>query len=206
MSAYEVTSAPPISNTWLGPGRQVERRAQVGDDILDRDRLCGRPHPRRTQHHRQALDERAQQLVRQASRAEDDRRAELDDRHAGGAQHVARLAPAAKVGGQALAGVAESAEVHDARHPAARAACAKCRAAALVLRLEVPPRAQRVHQVVRGVHAGEAPARGSRDRGSRRARPRWSRATRPARYSGRRARQRTRTPARSSTGSRRPPT
>ena len=47
------------------------------------------PHPARRDHHRQPLDERADHLERQAPRAEDDRRAQLDRRHAGLARESA---------------------------------------------------------------------------------------------------------------------
>ena len=60
--------------------------------------------------------------------------------------------PAAKVGGQALAGITESPRYTMRDTPAPRAARAHdVSGCAHVPLLERPPRAQRVHQVVRGV-------------------------------------------------------
>ena len=67
----------------LAPVRLVvERREEVGEHVLDRDRLRARAHPAWRDHHRQPLDERAEHLERRAPRADHDRGAELDRRHA----------------------------------------------------------------------------------------------------------------------------
>ena len=59
-------------------GRQVEGPGQIGEHVADRDRLGERTHPARDDHHGQPLDQRAHHLERQAARADDDRRAQLD--------------------------------------------------------------------------------------------------------------------------------
>ena len=60
----------------------VERRDQVGEHVLDRDRLRCRAHPARRDHHGQALDQLANHLEGEAARADHDRRPELDRLHA----------------------------------------------------------------------------------------------------------------------------
>jgi hypothetical protein len=62
--------------------RVVERGQQVIDHILDGDRLGGGLDPARGDHHGQALDERANDLIGSASRADHDRGAKLDRGHA----------------------------------------------------------------------------------------------------------------------------
>jgi hypothetical protein len=76
-------SAPPISNTPAtssGASSAASRYAITSSIAIG----CARGlHPARRDHHRQALDERADHLERQAARADDDRRPQLDRRHAG---------------------------------------------------------------------------------------------------------------------------
>jgi hypothetical protein len=83
IASYVTASAPPISNTPVTSSRRIERGEQIRDHVLDCDRLRARADPARRDHHRQALDERADHLERQAARADDDRRPQLDRRHAG---------------------------------------------------------------------------------------------------------------------------
>jgi len=70
---------------------------QIGDQVVDRDRLRGHRDPARHHEQRQVLDERADQLERQAARADHDRRAQLDHGHARFAQQPPDLDAAAQV-------------------------------------------------------------------------------------------------------------
>ena len=135
---------------------QVEGGEQVGDEVLDRDRLRLRLHPAGADHDGQALDERPDELERQAPRAEDDRGAQLDDRDArGGPEHVARLLPAAEVGREARSRLAEAAEVDDLPHPRGAGRLAEVPGGEAILLLERGARRHRVNQVVRRVDARE---------------------------------------------------
>jgi len=75
----------------LDPSLVVERSEEVGEHVPDRDRLGARAHPARRDHHRQALDKRAEHLERGAPRADHDRGAELDGRDPRFAQDTADL-------------------------------------------------------------------------------------------------------------------
>ena len=135
---------------------QVEGGEQVGDEVLDGDRLRLRLHPAGADHGGQALDERPDELERQAPRAEDDRGAQLDDRDArGGPEHVARLLPAAEMGREARPRLAEAAEVDDLPHPRGAGRLAEVPGGEAILLLERGARRHRVDQVVRRVDARE---------------------------------------------------
>ena len=181
----------------------VEGRQQVGDHVLDRDRLCARLHPARRDHHGQPLDECAQHLERRTPRADHDRGAELDRRDARPAQDAADFLARGEVLGER-------------RPPRARRGRRSCEhpRRAPRSRTPKPPR----DQPPRRSRPTPSSARGSTP--SRRPRaPRasvsgldtspWTTSvpgpTRAERYSGRRERQRTRSPRASSACRRRPP-
>ena len=188
----------------LAPVRLVvESRQEVGDHVLDRDRLRARVHPARRDHHGQPFDERAQHLERRAPRADHDRGAELDRRDARPAQDRGRP-PAARRGAR---------RGHPPRAHPDRRSC-EHRPRAPRARTPRPPR----DQPLRTSHPTPSSARGSTpsrrprapraaSRGARRrrGRPRSRGRHAPTRYSGRRERQRTRSPRASSACRRRPP-
>ena len=75
--------------------RQVEHGRETGHQVVERDGLRRRADPGRADHDREPLDERADQLERQAAAADHDAAPQLDDRHAGRTQHDAGFVPAA---------------------------------------------------------------------------------------------------------------
>jgi hypothetical protein len=98
----------------LGVG--IRRGGEIGDDVLDRDRLRQVRDPPGHEHHRQPLHQGPNQLEREAAGSDDDRGAELQDGNGAGAQDLADFLPARQVRRQ-RAGSPESAEIDDAAHP-----------------------------------------------------------------------------------------
>ena len=96
---------------------QVERGDEVGEQVIDADWLRLGAHPARADHHGEPLDQGPDHLEREAARADDDRGAEFDDRHAALAQRLAGLEAALQVLAQRAIVVGESAKVDDAAQP-----------------------------------------------------------------------------------------
>ena len=103
------------------------------------------------------LGERAHELERQAARADDDRGAELDRRHARPAQDAPDLLPAAQVRGQVARVVAECSEVDHAPDSGSRRGGGEVPGAGSLLLLETGRVPHGVNQVVRDVDPGERP-------------------------------------------------
>ena len=123
---------------------------QVRDHVLDGDGLGRRTDPLRSDHHRQLVHQRPDQLERQRARADHDGSPELDGRRPLGRQDVADLLPAREVRRELA--LAESTEVDDPPDsPLPRGAGEVARAGAVLL-LEVAGRPHRVHEVVGGVN------------------------------------------------------
>ena len=95
---------------------QIDGGSEVAHHVVDGDRLRRRVHPARTDHHRQPLHQRPNHLERQAAGADDDRGAELDDRHAGRAQVPPGFGTAAQVRRERRDVVGQSAQIDDAPH------------------------------------------------------------------------------------------
>ena len=125
----------------------IERLHEVVEHVLDRDRLRDGAHPARCGHHRQALDQLADHLERQAVRADHDRGPELDRLHARPSQQAAHLLAAGEVR-RKIVTATQAAQVD--QPPDARLACGGCEVlrGTPVLLLEAPARAHRVDQVV----------------------------------------------------------
>ena len=79
---------------------EVERRDEVGDEVLDGDRLRSRPHPARRDHGGQPLGERTDELEREAAGADHDRGPELDRLHTGRREQTAHLLAAREMRGK----------------------------------------------------------------------------------------------------------
>ncbi len=92
---------------------------EVANDVLQRDRLRPRPHPARTDHHGQAIDECDDRLEGSASVSYDDRRTQRGHRHRTRGEPLSRLRPATEVERACLRGIAESAEEDDLTHAGA---------------------------------------------------------------------------------------
>ncbi len=129
---------------------------EVGDHVLDRDRLCPGLHPARRDHDRQPLGQSPDHLEGEASGADDDRRAELDRLDAGFAQETADFLPAFEMAGEVAPG-AEPAEVDDPLHSGFARRFSEDRRRPAVELGEVGVGAHRVDEVVRDVDALERP-------------------------------------------------
>ena len=79
---------------------EVERRDEVGDEVLDGDRLRSRPHPAGRDHGGQPLGERAHELEREAAGSDHDRGPELDCVHTRGREQAAYLLAAREMRGE----------------------------------------------------------------------------------------------------------
>ena len=174
-------------------GVEVERREQVGEHVLDRDRLCEHANPPRGVTITGSRSTSARIISNEsAARADHDRRPELDRRHAGCAQD-----PPRPPGGDARCGDSSSRDRarrgrRSAATPAPRAASAMIAAARRVEALErIRASPSRGSGSRRRRTAFEGAAHGSRRRGRRPPRPRG----RPAPGSRPAGRARQRTPA-----------
>ena len=136
-------------------GVEVEPGEEVGDQVLDRDRLGLRPHPARRDHDGQPLDEGSDHLERQAPGAEDDRGAELDGRDAGSGQQAADLLAAREVRRQG-ASRSEPSEVDDPPHARHVGRLAEARRRPPVRLFEPAPDSHRMDEVVGDIAPGES--------------------------------------------------
>ena len=136
----------------LAPVRQVERRPQIRQHIVNRDRLGARVDPSGADHHRQPLDQRADHLERQAAGSDDDRGAELDDRYARFAQRLSRFQAALQMCRQGIRVVAESSEIDDAAHAGPGGGAAEVGGGLPIERGKAGAARHRVHQVIGLIH------------------------------------------------------
>ena len=94
MSPYDTISGPPTSKSLLPVSGKIQGCHEVGQHVVNGDRLRGRRDPPRAHHHGQPLDECLDQLEGQAAGADDDRGTKLDDRNTTRSEYVAGLGPA----------------------------------------------------------------------------------------------------------------
>ena len=145
----------------------VSRCHEVVEHVADGDGLAERAHPARRDHHRQVLDEAAQQLEGGAAGPDDDGGPELGDRDAVGGQLRPDRLPAGEMRREPAVRVAETAEVDDVTD-ASRACRAPERARRIPVSLleAVLAAGHRVGQVIgqtrrpRGQRAGWSGRRG----------------------------------------------
>ncbi len=112
----DLVRASDLEDAFL-PRREIQRAHEIGDDVLDGDRLRFHPYPARGDHHRQALHEGTDQLEGQASGSHDDRRAQLDDGHAGCAQGLSGRVTTPQVRREVLVAATQAPKVDDALDP-----------------------------------------------------------------------------------------
>ena len=157
--AHQVRVGHPIRSADLVDGAsgrfRVQRLQQVGEQIVDPDRLRRHRDPARRDEDREVLHERADHLEREAAGADHDRRAQLDHRNARVAQQATDLEPAAQVRRELLALVRETAEVDDPPHARGARRRAEVSRRTPVLLLEAAGRPHRVDQVVGRLDAGQ---------------------------------------------------
>ena len=96
---------------------QLKRSGKIGEHVIDADRLRQCRDPPRADHDRQSLDERPDQLERQAPGPDHDGRAKFHDRDSAFAQHLAGLDPALEMLAERLVARREAAEVDDPANP-----------------------------------------------------------------------------------------
>ena len=157
----------------LRPRRQVAGREHVGDEVVDGDRLGAHVHPPRTDHHGQALHERAHHLVGEAAGSDDDGRAQLHDGDPARPEHVPGLLPAAEVLRQlGLVRRPQAAEVDDPAHARRVGRLPEVTGGGLVQGREARGRSPWSGRGSRPCRRRTGPRAGSRDRGSRPSRPR----------------------------------
>ena len=130
------------------------RPREVGDDVVERDRLRRRRDPARADHGGQPVDEREDRLERRAPGADDHRRAQRRHRHAAGRERATRLDAAAQMRREVGRVVAEAAEVDDLPEARRRRLARDRLGRGAVAALEVG-RSQGVDEVVGDVGAGE---------------------------------------------------
>ena len=137
--------------------RQVECGFEVREHVGDGDGLRQRRDPARADHHRKPFDERLNHFKRQAAGADDDGGAKLDDGDAARSEHVTGFHAALEMGRERPCAAGQSAQIHDPLHACARGGASEVVGGAAIDVREVGSAAHRVHQVIRGVHAGERP-------------------------------------------------
>ena len=128
----------------------VERRDEVVEHVLDRDRLRFRAYPARRDHHRQALDQLAKHLEGEAARADHDRGPELDRLHTGVGENAADFLATRQVAREIAAG-AEPTEVDDPAYARLARRGREVAGGAAVLLLEARRRGHRMDEVVGGL-------------------------------------------------------
>ena len=134
---------------------QVKRSGKIGEHVIDADRLRQRRDPPRANHDRQSLDERADQLERQAPGPDDDRRAKFHDRDAAFSQRLAGLDPALEMLAERLVARREATEVDDPANPSPPRRFAKIAGGDAIRFTVVAVCAHGVHQVIGHVDARE---------------------------------------------------
>ena len=141
---------------------QIERREQIGQQIIDADRLRFRADPPGADHHGQPLDERPDHFERNAAGSDHDRRAELDDRHAARSERLAGFETALEMLAQRAIVVREPAQVDDATHARTPCRVAKRPRGCDIGFLIVAVGTHRVHEVIRRVDASQCGTERSR--------------------------------------------
>ena len=144
----------------------VERCDEVVEHVLDRDRLRLGAHPARRDHHRQALDELAEHLEGEASRADHDRGPELDRLHARVGENAADFLATREVAREIAAG-AEPAQVDDPTHARLARRSREVGGATTVLLLEARRRRSSNGRGSRPSRPPASPGAGTRARGRR---------------------------------------
>ncbi len=129
-----------------------QRRTEISQHVADGDGLRRHPHPARRHHHRQPLHQGADHFKRQAARADDDGRPELDHRHAVRPQSLSHLVPAAQVRRQIRLILAQASEIDDALHARGARGGGEILRGQTVLRFKIARRAHRMNQIKRGFH------------------------------------------------------
>ena len=118
--------------------------------------------PARADHHRQSLDERTDQLERQAAGPDHDGRAKFHDGDSAFAQHLPGLDPALEMLAEHLVARGEAAEVHDSPNPRPPRRVAKIAGGHAILFEVVAVCAHGVHEVIGHVDSGERAIEGRR--------------------------------------------
>ena len=141
---------------------QVKRGGKIGEQVIDADRLrqCG--DPPRADHDRQTLDERANQLERQASGSDHDGRAKFHDGDSAFAQHLPGLNPALEMFAEHLIARGKAAEVHDSPNPGLPRRVAKIAGGHAILFEVVAVCTHGVHEVIGYVDSRESAIEGRR--------------------------------------------
>ena len=183
---------------------QLKRGGKIGEQVIDADRLRQCRDPPRANHHRQSLDERTDQLERQAPGPDHDGRAKFHDGDSAFAQHLPGLDPALEMFAEHLVARGEAAEVHDSPNPGLPRRLAKIAGGHAILFEVVAVCAHGVHEVIGHVDSREGAIEGRRIEEVPRDDLRRRRHA-DASAAGCRARQRSRAPAASRTGTSRPP-
>lgn len=158
LGAADVEGAADLAGQGGAAGQQAQH-------VAHGDRLDPGVHPARGDHHRQPLGEVAQHLEAGGARADDDRRAQHDRRHAGGEQDAADLGTGPQVRGQLPLGHLlrrQPAEIHEPAGAGLPCLLAEDPGRLAVGVLEVPPGPEGVHEVVGHVHAPHGPCDGPR--------------------------------------------
>ena len=99
------------------PVGQLQRSGKIGEHVIDADRLRQCRDPPRANHDRQPIDERTDQLERQAPGPDHDRRAKFHDGNSALAQRLSGLDPALEMLAERLVAGCEAAEVARAGEP-----------------------------------------------------------------------------------------
>jgi DNA-binding CsgD family transcriptional regulator len=137
-------------------GLDVGRADEVADHVSERDRLDRGANPTGTHHDGQTLGEVAQHLERDASRAEYDRRSQLDDRNVFTRERGADFLAAHEM--LRLGVVSESTEIHDA-FDARRGGRSSATFCQLTVAISEVAGTQRVHEVVGDLASGQGIAK-----------------------------------------------
>ena len=141
---------------------QLKCGGKIGEQVIDADRLRQCRDPARADHDRQSLDERADQLERQAAGPDHDGRAKFHDGDSAFAQHLPGLDPALEMLAERLVARGEAAEVHDSPNPGPPRRVAKIAGGHAILFEVVAVCAHGVHEVIGHVDSREGAIEGRR--------------------------------------------
>ena len=134
---------------------EIQSRDEIGDHVVNGNRLRERVDPSRTNHDGEAFDERANHLERQTARADHNRCAELHDRDTCGAQGAAGLGATSQVSRQRRVVLTKATKVDDAADARARRRQSEVECSPMVQSFEARACRHGVDQVEGGVDAGE---------------------------------------------------